>query len=112
MLVTRRKWHMFAPAVAFPVCSRREGTRHAFIHRFLEVLVLVSRANERNTVGRRVFERIASTRGDLVLPFVILTFLLCQAHLKLQPVSSLLFPKNGEACVCFRRLQRLKKKLG
>lgn len=103
---------MFAPAVAFPVCSRREGTRHAFIHRFLEVLVLVSRANERNTVGRRVFERIASTRGDLALPFVILTFLLCQAHLKLQPVSSLLFPKNGEACVCFRRLQRLKKKLG
>ena len=30
------------PAVAFPVCSQREGTRHAFIHRFLEVLVSVS----------------------------------------------------------------------
>lgn len=37
---------MFANVAAFSMCSQREGRRHAFIHNFLEVLVLVSRANE------------------------------------------------------------------
>lgn len=39
-----------------------------------------------------------------------LAFLLCQAFLKLQPVSCLLCPKNGKACVCFRQLHHFKKK--
>ncbi len=51
VLVTWRKWHMFAPFAAFFVFSQKEGGSHAFIHHFLEVLVLVSQPNEQNEVG-------------------------------------------------------------
>lgn len=38
----------------FPMFSHKEGGRHAFIHEFLEVLVLLSPANELNRVRHHV----------------------------------------------------------
>lgn len=40
------KWHMFAPVATFSVFGLREVRGHVFIYHFLEVLVLMSGANE------------------------------------------------------------------
>lgn len=82
---------MFAPVAAFSIFSQSEGRKHAFIHHFLEVLGLLSRANEQNPFRRRVgnvlrlflcvcrsvFEHRSSTQGT---SFPLSVFLLFAAE--------------------------------
>lgn len=65
-----------------------------------------------------VFEHKSSTQSDMAPSFAAFFssaaklshfFLFCWVFLKVQPVSCLFFPKNGEAPICFRWLHHFKK---